>query len=58
MLLKPLYQADEVEAQVVARRCDGSFLYCFQANGAGFGLDITAFALGGGAFDTEVVWWR
>jgi hypothetical protein len=58
MLLKPLYQADKVEAQVVTWRGDGSFFDRFQADGAGFGLDIAAFALARGAFDAEVVWWR
>ena len=58
MLLKPLNQADEVEAQMVAWRCDGSFFDGFQTDGAGLGLDMAAFALAGGAFDAEVVWWR
>ena len=57
MLLEPLYEADEVETQVVAWRCDGSFFDRFQTDGAGFGLDMAAFALVGGAFDAEVVWW-
>ena len=58
MLLKPLYQADEIEAQVVTWRGDGSFLDRFQADGAGFRLDIAAFALARGTFDAEVVGWR
>jgi hypothetical protein len=57
MLLKPLYQADEVEAQVVAGRGNGSFFDRFQTDGAGLGLDMAAFALAGGAFDAEIVWW-
>jgi hypothetical protein len=56
MLLKPLDQADEVEAQMVTWRGDGSFFDRFQADGAGLGLDMAAFALAGGAFDPEVVW--
>ena len=58
MLLKPLHEADEVEAQVVAGCCDGAFLNRFQTDGAGFGLDMAAFAfaLAGGAFDAEIVW--
>ena len=59
MLLKPLHEADEVEAQVVAGCCDGAFLNRFQTDGAGFGLDMAAFAfvfvLAGGAFDAEIV---
>lgn len=57
MLLKPLYQTDEVEAQVVTWRGDGSFFDRFQADGAGLGLDMAAPALAGSAFDAEVVWW-
>jgi hypothetical protein len=56
MLLKPLYEADEVEVQVVAGCCDGAFLDCFQTDGAGFRLDMAAFALAGSTLDAEVVW--
>lgn len=54
VFLQPLDQADKIEAQVVARRCDGSFLDRFEANSARFGLDM---ALCSGSFDFEVVWW-
>lgn len=56
MLLEPLYQAYEVETQVITWCGDGSFFDRFQADGAIFGLDMAALALAGGAFDAEVVW--
>lgn len=56
MFLKPLDQADKVEAQVITWRGDGSFFDRFQTDGAGLGLDMAAFALAGGAFDAEVIW--
>lgn len=59
VLLQPLDQADEVEAQVVTWCGDGSFFDRFQADGAGLRLDMAAFTLGtglaGGAFDVEIV---
>ena len=58
MLLEPLYQADEVEAQVITWCGNGALFDRFQADGTGLGLDMAAFALAGGAFDAEVVWRR
>ena len=58
MLLKPLYQANEVKTQMITWRGDGSLFDRFQADGAGLGLvlDMAAFTLAGGAFYAEVVW--
>ena len=62
VLLEPLHQADEVEAEVVAGGCYGALVDCFEADGAGFGFGwgvVLLLALqggGGGAFDLEIIW--
>jgi hypothetical protein len=62
VLLQPLYQAYEVEAEVVAWGCYSALVDCFEADGAGFGFgwsEVLLLALqggGGGAFDLEVIW--